>query len=451
MPVPRRLGFSKFRARSQAVPIPLPKNLRAPDPRVLIVGASTRSAAHSACRAGLRPICIDAFGDVDLTAVADVIPLGGYPTGILEAAESVSDCPWMYTGALENHPQLVAALSERRLLWGNGAPEIAAARDPWRIQVLLQRHGFPHLKVWNEPTQPAEFLSGRLVTQPRRHTLGRTPPAHDGTWMLKPLRGSAGRGIVRWESDSENHPSLGEPHYFQEFSSGLPISALFLGLPDHALLLGVCRQLIGLSAAHALPMAWCGNIAPWPVSREVENTINAVGNLIGRSIELQGLFGCDFLLEQATPRLTEVNPRYTGSAELIEHLLQFPLIDWHRRACELFRSTPAAGDLIDNLQGEVLTAVKRFETDGKKNQNFAGKIILYANTAGTIGDMTRFAFPPASFRLPEIADIPRPGERFAPGQPVCTLFATSRTPDGCLARLESTARQFRIEVATACL
>ena len=41
--------------------------------------------------------------------------------------------PWMYTGALENHPDLVRALSERRPLWGNDAATLRRARSPLRV------------------------------------------------------------------------------------------------------------------------------------------------------------------------------------------------------------------------------------------------------------------------------------------------------------------------------
>ena len=53
--------------------------------RVLIAGVSTRALARSAARAGYEVTAIDAFGDVDLRAVASVVALtretGGFTPG----------------------------------------------------------------------------------------------------------------------------------------------------------------------------------------------------------------------------------------------------------------------------------------------------------------------------------------------------------------------------------
>lgn len=415
---------------------------------MLIVGASTRSAAHSARRAGLRPVCVDAFGDIDLATVAEVVSVCDFPRGIIEAADRVPECPWMYTGALENHLQIVAALSERRLLWGNGPDEIQAVRDPWRIQTLLERSGLPNLRVWGQGVGWTSVHPGGGLGWTEVHP---APPIQSGTWVLKPLRGSAGRGVVRWEPGAEHHPTLREPHYFQQYSGGLPISALFLGLPGRARLIGVTRQLIGLAAANACPNIWCGNIAPWLLTREETSTIEQVGNIVAESCELQGLFGGDFLLEDGVPRLTEVNPRYTGSVELVEHLLQVPLLDWHRRACTRFGSESETNDFASGLDNEITAVVDKSAVVNGCAELFAGKIVLYAGTEFIADDMTRFALRSVSFELPYLADIPGPGARFSRGQPVCTLFATARTMGDCLAKLERRAINCRIAVAAACL
>ncbi len=55
-------------------------------PRLMILGASTRAAAQSAVRAGFQPVCADHFADEDLFEVAEVLPLSGYPHGLLASA-----------------------------------------------------------------------------------------------------------------------------------------------------------------------------------------------------------------------------------------------------------------------------------------------------------------------------------------------------------------------------
>ena len=59
-------------------------------PSVLILGASTRAAAQSAIRAGLRPICADLFADLDLRDCARVLDVDDYPHGLAAAAGWVS-------------------------------------------------------------------------------------------------------------------------------------------------------------------------------------------------------------------------------------------------------------------------------------------------------------------------------------------------------------------------
>ena len=83
--------------------------------RVLIVGASARAAAASALRAGLDPWCADLFADADLRAlVPDSIrcPAGQYPSALTELLRDAPAGPLMYTGGLENHPNLVWRLAK---------------------------------------------------------------------------------------------------------------------------------------------------------------------------------------------------------------------------------------------------------------------------------------------------------------------------------------------------
>lgn len=384
-------------------------------PRIFIVGASTRAAAHSAVRTGVQPVCADVFADVDLRSVATVLPVVNYPRGLEAAVESAPDCPWMYTGALENHPGLIERIAGRRRLLGNGADAVRAVRDPWRLRSLLNEAGLPCLDLW-----PKE---------------GAALPPVDGAWMLKPRRGAAGRGIVRWDSSAVGSATLREPHYFQRRREGTPVSALFLALPGETRLLGLTRQLVGLSEVHAPPFAWCGTIAPAALPPHIEEVAQRVGEEIGTRLPLRGLFGCDFLVDDEAPWLTEVNPRYTGAMEIVEHLLHVPLVGWHCRACAAFDGGPAATRDLDRLQAEIASAIHQ------RPARVLGKVVLYAGRDGVAGDWTRFLGDPSRFHPPFAADLPAPGQPLRRGQPVCTLFATADTPDDCLHKLLRRARR----------
>src|SRR5205807_1077251 len=85
---------------------------------LIIVGASARAAAFSALRAGLRPWCIDLFADADLRARCPVTHLepDRYPYGLAELLPQAPPGPWMYTGGLENRPNLIRRLARGREL-----------------------------------------------------------------------------------------------------------------------------------------------------------------------------------------------------------------------------------------------------------------------------------------------------------------------------------------------
>ena len=80
---------------------------------VVIFGASVRAAAFSALRAGLRPWCCDLFADADLVCRCDAVRLSGrYPDTFADLVGAEVAGPWMYTGGLENHPDLVRRMAQ---------------------------------------------------------------------------------------------------------------------------------------------------------------------------------------------------------------------------------------------------------------------------------------------------------------------------------------------------
>ena len=102
---------------------------------ILIVGASGRAAAASAIRAGYEPHVIDLFADADTIRLCPTIvcPSVDYPHGLIALANAAPPMPWMYTGGLENHPDVVMAISEHRELVGNDANVLREVRDVTRF------------------------------------------------------------------------------------------------------------------------------------------------------------------------------------------------------------------------------------------------------------------------------------------------------------------------------
>lgn len=396
---------------------------------VLILGASTRAAAHSARRAGLRPICADRFADEDLRATARVLSIVHAPGDFPALAQEAPPCPWMYTGALENHPDVIAEISVDRPLWGNPADVVTAVRDPEQLHAVLSAAGLPALRVRSASS----------------------PPDQDGQWMLKPLRGAAGRGVVPWTRRASRSKTLQEPHYFQERSAGTPMSALFLAVGPNTRLIGIARQLVGEKWLGAPPFGYCGSVGPIQVVTESQELIRHMGEVLAERFRLQGLFGIDFLCDGGTPWLTEVNPRYTASVEVLEHAYEVPLLDWHRRAFAPGHraGAPATRTVTEPERQRRPRSPSRSASDGRFlpsalcSSRMVAKAILYADRSFTVPPINEFAAEVSPHRVPCVVDRPAPGTRIHAGHPICTVLVAGQTEEECAARLSAGVRALR--------
>ena len=171
--------------------------------RLIVIGASARAAAFSAIRSGFAPFWIDLFGDLDLAEVAEgrVVPAQGYPSDLITLAEQAPPAPWMYTGAIENHLDVVTAISTRRPLLGNDAETCAAVRNPMRLSDCFAKAGI-HFPEISRSTQDIS----------RNHA-----------WIVKPLRSGGGIAISRYRDTA---PFDADQHYLQEFIEGRPVAAV---------------------------------------------------------------------------------------------------------------------------------------------------------------------------------------------------------------------------------
>lgn len=359
---------------------------------LVIAGASTRAAAFSAIRAGLHPLCLDQFADEDLRAHALVQRIHDYPDGLSAALEALPSMAVMYTGGLENRPDILSLANRRHILWGNDDVAVARVRDFAMLQeaARLARVGLPE---WREPNDP--------------------PPA-DGTWLLRPKSSAGGRGICTWDAAHQDSPTLQVPHVFQKKIEGQAYSATFIGspVPGDVRFVGMTRQLIGRKECHATEYQWCGNIGPVALDVGTENLIRRFGNVLKWKVGLLGIYGVDFMLdEDGAPWVLEVNPRYPASLELLEHATGVPLLAEHGRC---FTDDPLpTGNRCRPHPGE-----------------FLGKAIVYSPCDLVYRHPLATPESVPVFDLPEIADLPAIGQEFRAGDPVCTVYATASSADG---------------------
>jgi predicted ATP-grasp superfamily ATP-dependent carboligase len=362
-----------------------------PERSLLILGASARAAAFSALRAGLRPVCADLFADADLRARCPVrrVESGDYPRGFLDLPELTVPGPWLYTGGLENRPDLIENIVRRRQpLWGNSAPILRRARSPFAVRDVLRGAGLPCPDLRRDDEAP--------------------PP--DGRWLVKPLAGAGGIGICPWIGAAPPR----RPFYFQEFIEGESCAAVYVAEGNSAALLGVTRQLVGEPWLHAAPFHYCGSVGPLPLSPGLRQAFADVGHALARGLGLAGLFGVDGVLRDGVPYPVEVNPRYTASVEVIEYATGLKAIALHRRAFEP-GSVPALG-----ANAPVSPVV--------------GKAILFARSPLRFPEDGPWRADGAD-DMPPFADVPDAGTLVAAGRPVLTLLCRAPTEQRCVAEL----------------
>jgi predicted ATP-grasp superfamily ATP-dependent carboligase len=369
---------------------------------LLIVGASARAAAFSALRAGLRPECADLFADADLAARCAVrrVDPKQYPQGFADLPLLQSSGPWLYTGGLENHPDVVEAMADRRQpLWGNPAPVLRRVRSPFEVRAVLRGAGLPCPEVWQ----------------------GESPPPPDGHWLVKPLAGAGGSGVRLWGGPARSLP--GRPAYWQEFIEGEAGAAVYVGDGETATLLGVTRQLVGEAWLHANRFAYCGSVGPMSLRAVERRAFEDIGSALVRGFGMRGLFGVDCVTRDGAAYPVEVNPRYTSSVEVIEYATRTPALALHRRVFEPQAALPPPRRVASAVVGKAILFARRpfrFPAQGP-----------WRSAVGTV--RARLG------GMPAFADIPHEGEPLAEGKPVLSFFAGASTVARCLGALRQTA------------
>jgi uncharacterized protein len=352
-----------------------------------IIGASARAAAMSARHAGFEPWCADLFADADLRSTATHVvrcPVDRYPAGFRAILCDAPDCPWMFTGGLENYPDLIRQMAEIRPLWGNGPEALRASRSPETVTRILREAGLSCPEIRTTDTD-----------LPAKHR-----------WLRKPLAGSAGQGIAFANSTIAKRTGT---HYFQQFVDGTPMSAVFVRARGRVQLIGVAEQLIGTTWLNAEPFHYAGNIGPIDLSDHVRSELLRIGHVLGEQCDLLGLFGVDFVLNDDGPWVVEVNPRYPASVEVYERATGISALALHRTA-------------FDSVQVEMPVT--------KPSGQVVGKGVLYARQRLVFSESPALHVE-ADRALVTFADIPMPGEVIQAGWPVFTVLVHAETLEGC--------------------
>lgn len=372
-------------------------------PQVVIVGASCRALASSATAAGWSVHAADLFDDLDLgTAATTTRRVAGYPGGLADAAEAFPPGPWCYAGALENHPHVIARIAALRPLAGNDAGAVRCVRDPASLAVLVRE---ARLRYPDTRTAP-------------------TGVPIDGSFLLKPRTSAAGRGIAIWRRGA---PPGHDAWVWQRRIEGEPLAAILALADGRGRLLGVSRQLVGVSWCRGPEFGYCGSVrirdddVPLPVIAALERFASVLA-----AAGLRGVVGVDLVIDPHDQLyVIEVNPRPTSSAELVERATGVSIMATHLDAFGL--ESPARPPLRRgdaNWVKAVLFAAAPVVVDAALLDRLRDRASPWTGTDG----------------LPALADIPRPGQVLQAGTPLVTVFAGGETAADGLTRLRDRVR-----------
>jgi predicted ATP-grasp superfamily ATP-dependent carboligase len=375
--------------------------------RLAIVGASVRAAAQSALRAGFEVAGADLFADADLDGVCPITKIEDYPYGFADWLAKQDVDAWMYTGALENYPDLVDHMATIKPLWGVSGEALRRCRDPMVLQEAFTAAGISFPK-----TLP-------LNTSPKDKT----------DWLAKTYRHAAGVGVWHYG----DHPRDAAA-YAQQFIDGTPMSAVFAVSAERTAFLGVAEQLTPESQKQTCCFGYLGSFGSIDLKEGQRDIIRTIGDVLGASLQLRGLVGVDLLFTADDIWVVEINPRYTASVELLEcsavprgiKIDRHDAIDREAIACH---ATSYNGGNVDDWS---------FGSWEAGYGSFLGKHVVFAKQNVTMTQSwCRWAYERQATKCfwtgePRkwgyLADLPHAGEKILAGQPVCTVLAWTYSP-----------------------
>ncbi|MFM1995839.1 MAG: hypothetical protein RLZZ111_226 [Planctomycetota bacterium] len=402
-----------------------PRSDAAPErrPPLVLLGGSVRALAESAHRAGFAVHAADLFCDLDTIACArqavSVAVAGAaserYPWSLRTAAAAFPrGAVWCYSGALENHPAVIAAIAAERPLAGVPADVVRRLRDRRRLAAAARAAGL-HV--------PLTLASPALVPL-------------DGSFLVKPRHGAGGRGIHRWTPAARAAWAARaeqEPLIWQRLAPGLPISAAYLMAPDGSRLLGATLQLVGCAWCRAADFAWCGGVAVRPGTGADPcgpflALLERLGEELAARFEPRGVLGVDCIaLADGRVLVLEVNPRPTASMELYERLGAGSIAGLHVAAYGLAAGGPPA--VRDRTTVQPASGPAAWS-----------KAILFAAAPTPIAERQvaaimarRDAWTAEDGGWHAVSDLPRPGQTIPDRAPLLTVFAPGGTADEAVA------------------
>ena len=263
-------------------------------------------------------------------------------------------------------------------------------------------------------------------------------------FILKPLQGSGGLGIFLLDNETLNKEYYGKEnleknseknddfrdifgeislknYILQEYIDGISISSSVLSSHDDR------KNLINtrLITEHDLgndSFEYSGNILPLDENslrmfnsnrtnfekddfniKELNDEMKNTSEDLIKEFKLLGSNGVDYILDNdGGLKVIEINPRFQGTYELVEKVMNINLLDAHIKACE--------GELIE------IPSINKY----------AVKKIIYAKKQINIGNLN----------IPNVYDIPYEGVKIEKDQPLVSIISSDKNLETAMKDVE---------------
>ena len=355
---------------------------------ILIVANSGRMLAQAAKNAGLKPLVIDLFADLDTQGYAEdyrqvkslaeqnLTPVVDY------FIERYAVSQVIYGSGFECYPESLYYLNSRLVILGNHPDVFARQLDKQAFFLTLDRLNIPHPEV--------VFVA---------------PVDCSYDWLIKPMQGQGGVGIKRYQAGDSAMAAV----YWQKFQAGTAHSVLFLADGEQVQVIGFNRQW-SVRLSEDQEFVFSGLINSADLSDRHKAEITGRLKQMVSAFGLKGLNSLDFIHADDCSYVLEINPRPSASMQLYDQ----GLLVRHVRATSVALPL-VAGRLKPPLQ--------------------TGYQIVYAEHDLIIPD---------HFEWPDwCMDLPKSGNMCRAGQPLCSIIAHQKNLQSVVEQL-LTKQQFII-------
>ncbi len=391
-----------------------------------VVGFNARPIACSLKRLGATVFVSDFWGDDDLSSCCDrwVAVLNPRPGQRQRASleQPVYDAlvenfvgnfdpdirNLVLGSGFDDHPEAVERLEARARLLGNDANGFRRARDRELVRRLAEELGLRMPAERLVTTAEGAMVAGREIGYP---CVIRRPTSGGGGGIRVAINE---KHLVREFSRRQREDGV-RPLLIQEYVSGVDCSATVIGDGRDSVTVSIQGQLIGMPlAGRNCDFVYCGNYWPSPLTEDDIASLSEQMARLCTGLGLIGYNGIDFVVDdQGQAWVLEVNPRVTGTLEMLELASGRSLMAMHLRACE--------GELP--VTGLPLRPV--------------AKIVAYARRTGPVPDLS--AFEGTVDRTPAGVVVRR-------GDPVCTVLGVGKTLGEAYSKVAHTVLRIQREI-----